>query len=84
MKKLIAVAFGSIAALGVASASAQPVHHTWRHHGPYYDYAPGYNDDPAPAVRSGPLPGYQYRGPYTGTQENREQWDPGYVGGAPE
>ena len=83
MKKLaaIAIALGTVAALGSVSASARPIRRAWHYsHGPYYDYAPGYD---APAVKSAPYTPYPYGGLTTGTQENREEWDPSYVGGAP-
>ena len=86
MKKLrlVALAIGAIATLASAPAMARSVHHQ-----AMQDQRPLYMQVPASqAAGSGyeaaPFAPYPNPVPHTGTQENRAEWDPGYVPTAPE
>jgi hypothetical protein len=88
MKKSIPVAL-AILAMAVAGSSPALAQTTHRSNPPshrqLYMYAPGEFAAPAAPYAAAPdFTPYPSELPRTGTQENRSQWDPSYIPGAPD
>jgi hypothetical protein len=85
MRKYLPVALALLAAggLGVAPALAQTAYRSApRPSQQFYMYAPGAMGSVAPDTPA--YEPYPNGAQHTGSQENRAQWDPSYVPGAPD
>jgi hypothetical protein len=87
MKISVSVAV-ALLAVGIAGSSPALAHTIHRvdppSHRQLYMYAPGEYASPATPYAAPDYTPYPSELPRTGTQENRSQWDPNYVPGAPD
>jgi hypothetical protein len=82
----VAVALLALGIAGSSPALAQTSHRADpSSHRQMYMYAPGEYASPAASYAASPdYTPYPSGLPRTGTQENRSQWDPSYIPGAPD